>query len=139
MYNLTLSPRFIKENNEKSVGIIRSLCERVLNQLNELESKENLSIFPEEYPDSFNFLDKLSIECQTKYYDEICPGLGDTINNYLEDEYNNLSNEEQFIIDYSEYFEPDSNGAMKKIERVFAELWNEHYESQKIQDYISMH
>lgn len=126
----------VMECDEMSKEILRRLCKRVFKQLNDLEEGGKLIIFPEDYPKNFTFLDKLSIECQSKNYDEIHHGLGETIYNFLEDEYKKLPKMESFIVDHSDYFEPDSNEVMQKIAGVFNDMWDEHYDSKKIQDYI---
>ena len=52
-------------------GIINSLCKRAIRKINSW----NIHIGTDDYPSSFNFFNILSIEYQSKCYDEISPCL----------------------------------------------------------------
>ena len=56
-------------------GIINSLCKRAIRKINSW----NIHIGTDDYPSSFNFFNILSIEYQSKCYDEISPCLEDAI------------------------------------------------------------
>lgn len=59
-------------------GIINSLCKRAIRKINSW----NIHIGTDDYPSSFNFFNILSIEYQSKCYDEISPCLEDAIEGY---------------------------------------------------------
>ena len=126
----------INECDEMSKDIIRRLCERAIRTFNRMEKKWMVNIFADDYPSNFTFFDKLSIELQTKTYDEISPFLEDYIYDTLENEYEHLSREERFFVDHSDYFEIDSNEIQKKIYKEFCNLYNEHISIKKIENYL---
>ena len=66
-------------------GIINSLCKRAIRKINSW----NIHIGTDDYPSSFNFFNILSIEYQSKCYDEISPCLEDAIEGVLDNEYEN--------------------------------------------------
>lgn len=131
-----LLDEMIRECDEMSKSIIRRLCQRAIRTFNKMERKWMVNIFTDDYPASFTFFDKLSIELQTKTYDEISPFLEDYVYDTLEDEYQRLSREEQFIIDHSEYYEMGSGEILKKIYAEFNNLYNEHISLKKIENYL---
>ena len=126
----------INECDEMSKDIIRRLCERAIRTFNRMEKKWMINIFADEYPSNFTFFDKLSIELQTKTYDEISPFLEDYIFDTLENEYERLSREDRFIVDHSDYFDPYSNEVIDKIHREFNKLYNDHLSLKKIENYL---
>lgn len=126
----------IRECDEMSKDIIRRICERAIRTFNKMEKNCLINVFADDYPSNFTFYDKLSIELQTKTYDEISPYLEDYVFDTLENEYERLSREERFIVDHSEYFETGPDEVMKKIYSEFCNLYNEHISLKKIEDYL---
>lgn len=126
----------INECDEMSKDIIRGICQRAIRTFNKQEREWMLSIFVDDYPANFTFFDKLSIELQTKTYDEISPYLEDYVYITLEDEYNNLSRKDRFIVDHSDYFDSNSSEVMKKIYSEFNKLYNDHISLKKIENYL---
>ena len=68
-------------------GIINSLCKRAIRKINSW----NIHIGTDDYPSSFNFFNILSIEYQSKCYDEISPCLEDAIEGVLAVSYTHLT------------------------------------------------
>ena len=93
----------------------------------------------DDYPKDFKFIDVLSIELQERTEEEINPFLEDYIRTALEDERNELSAEESFVLEqaYLDYqFNVDEAEITGQIRSRFYELLNEHYELKKIQKFI---
>lgn len=116
--------------------IITKICKRTIKTINSWG--RNTIDFGEDYPTKFTIFDVLSIELQSKYYEELNPFIRDAIAGALENQYDSLSSQESFILDYSECF--DNNGIDKeaiqnRILEKFNELLNEHYQLRKIQDF----
>lgn len=116
--------------------IITKICKRAIKTIN-LWGRNYIG-FGEDYPIKFTVFDVLSIELQSKYYEELSPFIRDAIAGALENQYDSLSSQESFILDYSECF--DNNGIDKesiqnRILEKFNELLNEHYQLRKIQDF----
>ena len=126
----------INECDEMSKDIILGICQRAIRTFNKLERERMGSIFVDDYPANFTFFDKLSIELQTKTYDEINPLLKEFIYETLEDEYNSLSRKDRFIVDHSDYFDPYSNEVIDKIHREVNKLYNDHLSLKKIENYL---
>ena len=115
-------------------GIINSLCKRAIRKINSW----NIHIGTDDYPSSFNFFNILSIEYQSKCYDEISPCLEDAIEGVLDNEYEKLLPQERFFVDYSQCYydnEFDSESIKRKIYDRFYEILNEHWESKKIANF----
>ena len=77
--------------------IITRLCKRAMREMNQLEA--TLIGSTDNYPPKFKFIDILSIELQDRTEDEINPFMKDYIWTALEDEQNNLSSEERFVLE----------------------------------------
>lgn len=60
---------FERDCNDLSRDIVSRLCKRAIKKMNKLES--TLAGSTDDYPSSLSFFDILSVELQTKYYDEI--------------------------------------------------------------------
>ena len=115
-------------------NIITRLCKRAIHKMNSW----NVKIGTDDYPASFNFFDVLSIEFQSKTYDEISPFLEDEIDGALACEYENLSPQERFFIDYSRcYYDNgyDPLSIEQLIHNRFNELLNEHWGTKKISNF----
>ena len=115
-------------------GIINRLCKRAIRKINSW----NIHIGTDDYPSSFNFFDILSIEYQSKCYDEISPCLEDAREGVLDNEYEKLLPQERFFVDYSQcYYDNgfDSESIKRKIYDRFYEILNEHWESKKIANF----
>lgn len=117
--------------------IITRLCKKAMRGMNQLEA--TLVSSTDGYPKNFKFIDILSIELQNKIEEEINPSLEDYIRTTLEEEQNNLSAEERFVLEqaYLDYnYEVDDAEITRQIRSRFYELVNEHYELKKIQNFI---
>ena len=118
-------------------NIITRLCKRAMRGMNQLEA--TLVSSTDDYPKNFKFIDVLSIELQDRIEEEINPVLEDYIWTALEDEQNNLSSEERFVLEqaYLDYnYDVDYSEITSQIRSRFHELLNEHYELKKIQNFI---
>ena len=113
-------------------GIIRQLCKKAIDSMNRDYEKSEMSVFPEDYPNDFSFFDKLSIEMETKSYDEIHPGLEDYVKGYLEAEYALLSPTDKSIIEQSDM---DCYPWMKVVE-IFGKMRWENLETDKIRQFV---
>lgn len=114
--------------------IVTRLCKRAIRKMNSW----NIQIGSDNYPASFNFFDILSIEHQSKCYDEISPYLQKTIEETLDNEYDNLLPQERFFIDYSQcYYDNgyDPLSIQQLIYNCFDELLNEHWQTKKISNF----
>lgn len=114
--------------------IVTRLCKRAIRKMKAWEIK----IGEDNYPESFNFFDILSIECQSKCYDEISPCLKDAIEGVLDNEYDNLLPQERFFVDYSRcYYDNgyDPISVKQLIYKRFNELLNEHWRIKKISNF----
>ena len=114
--------------------IITRLCKRAIRKMNSWDVK----IGTDDYPASFKFFDILSIEYQSKTYDEISPFLEDAIDGALAYEYENLSPRDRFFVDYSRcYYDNgyDPLSIEQLIHNRFNELLNEHWETKKISNF----
>lgn len=117
--------------------IITRLCKRAMRGMNQLEA--TLIGSTDNYPPKFKFIDILAIELQDRIEEEINPSLEDYIRTTLEEEQNNLSAEERFVLEqaYLDYnYEVDDAEITRQIRSRFYELVNEHYELKKIQNVI---
>ena len=68
--------------NTLSRDIISRLCKRAIKQMNKINSYNAGST--DDYPSSFTFFDILSIELQSKSYEEINTFLSDVVHNSLD-------------------------------------------------------
>lgn len=125
-----------RDCDELSRDIVSRLCKRAIKQMNKVNSY--LAGSTDDYPTSFTFFDILSIELQTKCYDEINPFLQDFVENTLDKEYDNLPPLERFILDHSKCAENlgcDIEAVQTKIYEIFHEMLNEHWKTKKIQKF----
>lgn len=116
--------------------IIIKICKRAIKTIN-LWGRNYIG-FGEDYPTKFTAFDVLSVELQSKYYEELNPFLRDAIDGTLEHQYDSLSSLESFILDYSECSDHngiDREAVQSKILKKFNEMLNEHYQLKKIQDF----
>lgn len=117
--------------------IISRLCKRAIKEMNKQGSY--LAGSTDDYPKSFSFFDILSVELQSKTYEEINPFLWDFVESSLDNEYEKLSALERFVLDHSECaenMECDIQSIHNKIYGAFHEMLNEHWTSNKIQKFI---
>lgn len=115
-------------------SITTRLCKRAIRKM----KSWNVKIGTDDYPASFNFFDILSIEYQSKSYDEISPLLQDAIDGALDYEYENLLPQERFFVDYSRcYYDNgyDPLSIEQLIHSRFNELLNEHWKTKKISNF----
>ena len=118
-------------------SIITRLCKKAMRGMNQLEA--TLAGSTDDYPSNFKFIDILSIELQDRIEEEINPFLENYIWTALEEEQNNLSAEESFILEQAHLdynYEVDYAEITRQIRHRFYELLNEHYELKKIQNFI---
>lgn len=120
------------ETEKIAEDIIRQLCKKAIDSMNSDYEKSGLSVFPEDYTDDFSFFDKLSIEMETKSYDEIHPGLEDYVKGHLDAEYALLSPNERSIVEQSNM---DWYPWVKVVE-IFGKMRWENLETDKIQEFI---
>lgn len=112
-------------------SIITRICKRAIRKMNSW----NIKIGTDDYPVSFHFFDILSIEWQSKGYDEISPHLQDAVEGALDTEYEKLSPKERFFVDYSRCYSDngyDPISVQQLIYNRFQELLNEHWRTKKI-------
>ncbi len=126
-----------KECDKLSKTIIANAIKRIFRDLNKLEA----SMLSENYPENFGFVDVLSIESQTKSYEEIEPNLQDTIRNYVDSVYGNMPACERMILDLTnvyEYANQECTDVLDKLWSAFGGALNDHYEnSKKIQMFVA--
>lgn len=131
-----LSQRDSSSCQDFSDEIITKICKRAIKTINSWD--RNFIDFGEDYPTKFTVFDVLSVELQSKYYEELNPFFRDAIDGALENQYNSLSSVESFILDYSECSDHngiDREAVQSKILKKFNELLNEHYQLRKIQNF----
>ena len=124
--------------NQLSQDIISRLCKRAIKEMSK-QLPPHIVPIVDGYPAGFSFFDVLSIELQSKFYDEINPFLQDYIETVLDNEYKKLPALERFVLDHSECAEHlrcDDQAIENKIYDTFREMLNEHYGVKKIQDYV---
>lgn len=121
--------------NDFAEDIIKLICKRAIRRINSWDVR-----LSDDYPRKFSNFDILSIERQSKTYDEISPYLEDAVEGALEYEYDRLPDNEKFFVDYSEcYYDEgvDPENIQKKIHDRFHDMLNEHYSnSKKIDDFM---
>lgn len=125
-----------RECETLSKDIVSRLCKRAIKNMNKLNSC--LAGSTDDYPSSFTFFDVLSIELQSKSYEEINPFLHDYVEDTLDNEYKNLPPLERFVLDHSECaenLECNVEAVHGKIYNAFHELLNEHWKTKKIQKF----
>lgn len=126
-----------KECSELSKTVIANAIKRIFRDLNKLEA----SMLSENYPKNFNFVDVLSIESQTKSYEEIMPNLHDTLWNYVDSEYANMPACEGMVLDLTnayEYANQECTEVKEKLWSAFGQALNDHYEkTKKIQKFVA--
>ena len=114
--------------------IITRICKRAIRKMNSWDVR----IGTDDYPSSFKFFDILSVERQSKSYDEISPFLKDAVEGVLDAEYEGLTPQERFFVDNSMgYYEReyDLTPIHMAIDKRFNELLNEHYQTKKISNF----
>lgn len=119
-----------------SPDIISRLCKRAIKKMNKVNSY--LAGSTDDYPSSFTFFDILSIELQSKCYEEINHYLRDFVDNTLDDEYDKLPPLERFVLDHSECaanLDCDIEAVQTKIYETFHEMLNKHWTTKKIQKF----
>ncbi len=129
-----------RECEALSHDIIVNICKRAIRKMNKQEKVFPARFFSisDDFPKHFSFFDILSVEIQSKYYDEINPHLQDYIENVIEDEYNSLSAIEKFVLDHSECTEKrecDFHAVQNKLFKAFNDILNEHWQIKKIQNF----
>lgn len=114
--------------------IITRICKRAIRKMNSWDVRFGT----DDYPSSFKFFDILSVERQSKSYDEISPFLKDAVEGVLDAEYEGLTPQERFFVDNSMgYYEReyDLTPIHMAIDKRFNELLNEHYQTKKISNF----
>ena len=127
----------IKECDEMSKDILSRMFRRAVKNMNKLDSY--LAGSSDDYPSNFTFFDILTIELETRTYEEINPFLQDYIEGVVISEYENLPKQERFIVDHSDYFEENTNDIENKIIREFNAFRIEHVNTKKIENYLLKH
>lgn len=98
------------ECTDLSDEIIELACKRVIEMMN--KDYKNLELFSSEYPANFTFFDKLSIEWQTKEFDEMVDNYG-IFSRYIEDTLDlaidSLTPVEKTILSYTNFREAGSS------------------------------
>lgn len=125
-----------RDCEEMSRKILEQLCKRAIKKMNKLESY--LAGSTDDYPSGFTFFDILSLELETRTYDEINPYLQDYVEDTLFQEYEDLPRMERFIIDHSESWamiDSDYDAIKKKIYESFNNLRMQHLSLKKIENY----
>ncbi len=125
-----------RECEEMSRKILEQLCKRAIKNMNKLKSY--LAGSTDDYPPGFTFFDILSIEMETRTYDEINPHLQDYVEEILFQEYEDLPRMERFILDHSECWamiDCDDEPIKKKIFDAFNRIRIEHLFLKKIENY----
>lgn len=136
MEDQQLIEKIEKECEELSAEIISKSVKRIFRGLNSMGA-ETLS---EDYPTRFTFVDVLSIECQTKSWEEIHPALHETIWNYIDSEIQELPKYESLTLRLTsvyEYGDNDVTYITNKLYEAFCDALNDHYEkTKKIQRFV---
>ena len=125
---------FERDCNDLSCDTVSRLCKRAIKKMNKLEP--TLAGSSDDYPSSFSFFDILSVELQSKYYDEINPCLQNYVEGILVDEFDNLPLLERFVLEHSECavnLECDIEAVHVKIFHAFYEMLNAQWLCKKIQ------
>ncbi len=120
-----------------SEGVLRRICNRAIIEMNKFEKDSNLNIFPDDFPENLNFFDKLSIMAIGRVcsFNDIHPGLEDYIYSTLKDECKKITNEEEFFIRYSDFYEDRED--FVKVRSMFYKTMEEHYETEEMKPYHS--
>ncbi len=121
-----------------SEDIIRKLCKRAIRKMNSKMSCVSWAS-SDDFPSSFNFIDVLSIEFQSKCFDEINPHLEEYIISSLDCELDKLPEIEKFIMCNLEHYEYGYDGLNCTINGVwdyFISMLTEHYSTVKISTYM---
>lgn len=129
-----------RECEEMSIKILEQLCKRAIKKMNKQDSY--LAGSTDGYPSNFTFFDILSIELETKSYDEISPYLRDYVEDTLIQEYDNLPRIERFILDHSECWammDEDYDSVKNKIFDAFNRIRMQHLSLKKIENYQLKH
>jgi hypothetical protein len=125
-----------RECEEMSKSILEQLCKRAIKKMNKLDSY--LAGSTDDYPKNFTFFDILSIELETRTYNEINPHLQDYVEDTLLQEYDDLPRMERFILDHSESWaliDSDDDAIKKKIFESFNYIRIQHLSLKKIENY----
>jgi len=125
-----------RECDMLSSDIVSRLCKRAIKKMNKQDSY--LAGSTNDYPSSFTFFDILSVELQSKSFEEINPFLRDFVEDTLNSEYEKLPSLERFVLDHSEFaehLECDIEAIHRKIYNSFHEMLNKHWETKKIQSF----
>ena len=120
-----------------SDDIIEKICKKAIRKMNKVDAY--LAGSTDDFPSSFNFFDILSIELQTKSYDEINPFLEDFVFSVLHDQFDNLPKLERLVLEYSECSKNlgvDLEAIEERIYNRFHRMVNDHYELKKIQNFV---
>lgn len=125
-----------RDCEEMSRKILEQLCKRAIKKMNKLESY--LAGSKDDYPPGFTFFDILSLELETRTYDEINPYLQEYVEDTLFQEYEDLPRMERFVLDHSESWamiDSDDEPVKKKIFDAFNRIRIEHLSLKKIENY----
>lgn len=130
--NTTLDDKVIS----MAENIVTRLCKRAMRTMNEVG--KDIVLTTDEYPKSFTFIDRLSIELQDRTYDEIDPiALEDYVMSTLDDEWKHLPAKETVVLRQAyPDLDDDDDEITRQIRDCFHKMLDEHYELKKIQNFI---
>ena len=137
MEEIDLIYQFEGDCKKLSEDIISRLCKRAIATLKTVDS--DLIDRYHSFPKNFNFWDILSIEIQSRTYEEIALGLEEGIDEVLEMEFNNLPAIERTILEYSECAEGLECNLVAVFSNIRSELFgmcDKHYYTAEIQNFI---
>lgn len=121
-----------KDCDALSEKIIAKVVRGIFKDLNALD----VSMISEDYPKDFKFIDVLSIMSQTRSYDEINPGLHQTILKHIDNAYEYLTPCERLVLDLTnvyEFADQESTAVNQRLREAFGQALNDHYQIHKIQ------
>lgn len=119
-----------------SEKILADAVKRIFRDMNKLSAY----VICEDYPKKFTFIDVLSIESQTKNWDEIHPGMHDAVWKFIDSGIQDLPVYERLILELTntyEYERDEINYITDKLYRAFCKALNDHYaNTKKIQKFV---
>ena len=130
--------KIVDECEHLAQPIIDRMLKRAIKVLNSF-GRDTLGL-SEDYPKGFSAFDVLSIELDTKTYDEINPwGLEDLVKKTVLDEYEKLPAAERFFVEHSILFPNDDEQQIEqKVISAFHAKMNEQLKTRKIENFMEM-
>ncbi len=118
--------------------IRQKFCKSIIDSLN----KNMTGIEGDDYDAlGMSYFDKLSIKYQSCSLEEISDGFEEHINDMIDIEYDNLTAQERFFMDYcncSEQMHINIEASKTKVLQTLCKFIDEHYYSEEVQRYVDI-